>query len=274
MARRSRLAQALTRHLRWLPRALAERVWAYDVPELHAPMHYSQFQDTPVAGSPGPSAPGQAPCKAGRDTRGRFAAAPPPVLRGRKAELAAAQAEAAALAPWQAALKRARMVKRLMRSQDRAARLAKLGQDAMQPRPSRACPGGGAMRPGGAASEGSETQPMNRGAGDGTAAARAESPAAALAPKGGAGSEDSETQPMNRGAGGGTAAAHAEAPAAAVAPKGGATSEGFETQPMNRGAGGGTAAADAILAALPNRAARRRWKWLQRRKHPAPRAIG
>ena len=34
------------------------------------------------------------------------------------------------------------------------------------------------------------------------------------------------------------------------------------------------AGADAVLATLPNRAARRRWKWLQRRKHPAPRAIG
>jgi hypothetical protein len=43
---------------------------------------------------------------------------------------------------------------------------------------------------------------------------------------------------------------------------------------MNSGAGGGTAAADAILAALPNRAARRRWKSLQRRKHLGTGAIG
>jgi len=42
---------------------------------------------------------------------------------------------------------------------------------------------------------------------------------------------------------------------------------------MNSGTGGGTARADAILAALPNRAARRRWKSLQRRKHRGPRAI-
>src|SRR5208282_2865597 len=49
---------------------------------------------------------GQAVCRAGRDARGRFAAPPPPVLRGRKADLAAAHAEAAALAPWKAALKR------------------------------------------------------------------------------------------------------------------------------------------------------------------------
>jgi hypothetical protein len=60
------------------------------------------------------------------------------------------------------------------------------------------------------------------------------------------------------------AAANADAPAAALAAKGGAASEGSQTQPMNRGAGGGTAAADAILAALPNRAARRRWKSLHR----------
>src|SRR5208282_6011793 len=46
-ARRSRLMQALTRHLRWLPRALAERIWAYDVPELRAPAHYTQLQGAP-----------------------------------------------------------------------------------------------------------------------------------------------------------------------------------------------------------------------------------
>ena len=68
------------------------------------------------------------------------------------------------------------------------------------------CPGGGAVRPGGAASEGSATQPMNSGAGGGTAATHAEAPAAAVAPKGGAASEGSETQPMNSGAGGGMAA--------------------------------------------------------------------
>ena len=267
MARRSRLAQALTRHLRWLPRALAERVWAYDVPELRSQVHYSQFQDVPV--SPGSSAPpgqarwqalvgqalvGQAVCRAGRDARGRFAAPPPPVLRGRKAELAAAHAEAAALAPWKAALKRARMIKRLMMSQDRAARLAKPGRGPLHGvppgtcpggRPPGACPGGGTVRPGGVASEGSETQPMNRGAGGGPVGTRAEAPAATVAPKGGAASEGSETQPMNRGAGGGMAAAHPDAPAAALAAKGRVASEGSETQPMNRGAGGGTAAAHA-----------------------------
>jgi hypothetical protein len=282
VARRNRLAQALTRHLRWLPRALAERVLAYEVPELRAPMHYTQFQDAP----PGSSAPpgqdarwqalvgqalvGQAACKAGRDARGRFAALPPPVLRGREAELAWAHAEAAALAPWRAALARARMIKRLMNSQDRAARGAKLGQDAMQPRPPGACPGGGTVGPGGATGAGSDTNSMNSGAGGGTARARAEAPAAAVARKDAAACEGSDTNSMNSGAGGGMAGARAEAPAAAVAPKDGAARAGSDTNSMNSGAGGGTAACDAILAALPNRAARRRWKSLQRRKDPAP----
>src|SRR5271166_1343561 len=177
MARRLRLADALTRHLRWLPRALAERLHAYDVPELRARVHYSQLPDAPA----GPSAQGQALCKAGRDARGRFAAAPPPVPRGRQAERAQARAEAATLAPWMAALKRARMVKRLVGLQDRAARRAERGQDAMRPRPTGACPGGGMVRPGGVAGEGSGTNLMNSGAGGGMAAACAEAPAAAVA---------------------------------------------------------------------------------------------
>jgi hypothetical protein len=60
----------------------------------------------------------------------RFAALPPPVLRGRKAELARAHAEAAALAPWKAAEARARMIKRVIKSQDRAARDAVRGEGA------------------------------------------------------------------------------------------------------------------------------------------------
>jgi hypothetical protein len=175
VARRIRLAQAAEHHLRWLPRALAERVWAYEVTELRAPVHYSQFQDAPVP--PGSSAPGQAACKSGRDARGRFAALPPPVLRGRKAELARAHAEAAALAPWKAALTRARMIKRLMKSQDRAARGAKPGRGPLHGRPPGTGPGGGTVRPDGKAGENSDTNPMNSGAGGGTAGARAEAPA-------------------------------------------------------------------------------------------------
>jgi len=263
--RRDRLIQALLRHVRWLPRALAERVWAFDIQELRSPTHYTQLRDAP----PGSSAPGQAPGKPHRDARGRFAAPPPPVLRGWQAELAAARAEAAALAPWQAVLKRARLVKRVMRSQDRAVRRAKPGRGPLHGLPQGACPGGGAVRPGGAACEDSATKPMNSGAGGGSAGARAEAPAAAVAPRGGVAIEDSAMKPMNSGAGGGAAGARAEAPAAAVVLKGGAANEGSAMKPMNSGAGGGTATADAILATLPNRAARRRWESLQRRKHPA-----
>ncbi len=61
--------------------------------------------------------------------------------------------------------------------------------------------------------------------------------------------------------------------AAALAAKGGAACEVSVRNSLNSGAGGGTASADAIMAALPNRAARRRWKSLQRRAHPAPWAI-
>ena len=48
LARRMLLAAAAYRHLRWLPRALAARLLAYEATELHAPMHYAQFQDAPV----------------------------------------------------------------------------------------------------------------------------------------------------------------------------------------------------------------------------------
>ena len=47
-----------------------------------------------------------------------------------------------------------------------------------------------------------------------------------------------------------------------------------DINPKRRDGGGGTAASDAILAALPNRAARRRWKWLQRCARRGTGAIG
>src|SRR5208282_216518 len=210
LLRRSRLKIAAFNLLRGLPPALAARLLADEVTELHAPVHYAWFQDAPVPGGPGSSAPGQAPCKAGRDARGRFAAAPPPVLRGRKAELARAHAEAAALAPWKAAIARARLIKRVMKSQDRAVRRAKLGRGPMHGLPAGTCPGGGTVRPDGAAGEGSDTNSMNSGAGGAAAEAAC---------------EDSNTNSMNSGAGGGTAGARADAPAAAQAPKGGAAGE-------------------------------------------------
>ena len=117
----------------------------------------------------------------------------------------------------------------------------------------------------GALFEGPDTNSMNSGAGGGTAGARAEAPAAAVARKGRAACESSDTNSVNSGAGGGTAGARTETPATAVAPKDGVACEGSGTNSMNSGAGGGTAASDAILAVLPNRAALRSWKCLQRR---------
>ena len=154
--------------------------------------------------------PGQVPCKAGRgkagrDARGRFAAAPPRKLRERQGERVLARAEAAALAPWKAALARARMIKRVMKSQDRAVRGAKLGPDPLHGLPPGTGPGGGMVRPDGAACESSDTNSMNCGAGGGTAGARAEAPAAAVAPKDGTACEGSDINSMNSGAGGGTA---------------------------------------------------------------------
>jgi len=236
LVRRSRLKIAAFSLLRGLPPALVARLRADEAPELNARCTTRIFRTPRCRGGPGSSAPGQAPCKAGRDARGRFAAPPPPVLRGQQAELARAHAEAAALAPWKAALARARMIKRLMKSQDRAARRAKPGRGPLHGLPPGTCPGGGTVRPDGKACEGSDTNSMNSGAGGGTAGARA------------------------------------EIPAAAVAPKDGAAGENSDTNSMNSGAGGGTAASEAILAALPNRAARRRWKSLRRRAHRGPAA--
>jgi hypothetical protein len=86
---------------------------------------------------------GHAPRNGLRDARGRFARAPQLVLRGRKAEVAPARAKLAALAPWKAAIARARKIKRVMRLQDRAALIANRGQDPMKRLPEGACAGGG-----------------------------------------------------------------------------------------------------------------------------------
>jgi hypothetical protein len=84
---------------------------------------------------------------------------------------------------------------------------------------------------------------------------------------------DKDPMPMERLPGAGLGACAAGIAAAPVHGHG-APFEGSDTNSMNSGTGGGTAGADAILAALLNRAARRRWKSLQRRAHPPPRAIG
>jgi len=309
LARRMRLMAAAYRNLRWLPRALAARVQADEVPELRATVNYVWLLDELAAEAAGSSAPGQAQvgqaqvgqaqvgqalvgqalCKAGRDARGRFAAAPPPVLHGRKAELARAHAEAAALAPWKAGIARARMAKRVMKSQDRAARLAKPGRGKLHGLPTLepatghltrwgTRPGGGTVRPNGAPFEGSDRKSMNSGAGGGPTRVRAEARAvlappaaltraAALVHGRGAPFEGSDRNSLNSGAGGGTAGSRADAPvvlapsaalirAAALAHGRGAPFEGSDRNSLNSGAGGGPAGlrADAPPVLAPQAA--------------------
>jgi hypothetical protein len=71
-----------------------------------------------------------APTTAGRDPCGRFAPRSKPALRGRRAELEAARAERAMLAPWRAGIKRAPLVKRLLMLQAQNARRAQRAQTA------------------------------------------------------------------------------------------------------------------------------------------------
>jgi hypothetical protein len=156
VGRRSRLTAAALAHLPWLPPALAARLRADAATELHAPMYYARLPGAPVAETAEANAgahatgcvppPGHGPGMR-RDARGRFAPAPRRAVRGRKAEQARARAEAAALAPWKAAIARARMSKRLTMDQDRAARLAKLGHNPMQRLPPGTGPAGGTVRP-------------------------------------------------------------------------------------------------------------------------------
>jgi hypothetical protein len=265
-ARRARLNGAAYDHLPWLPPGMAARLRADTATELQAPKYAAHFQDAPTAATPEPTGQPPAACDLPppghrphlrRDGRGRFAPAPPRLPRGRPAERAQARAEAAALAPWKLAIAQARTARRQTMPPDQTAESEKSGINPMEPRreefgqghtrhlPPGACPDGGTVRPDGATGEDSDTNSMNRDAGGGTAAARAEAPAAAVAPKDAAASEGSDTNSMNSGAGGGTAGARAEAPAVAVAPRDAAASEGSDTNSMNRDAGGGTAAARA-----------------------------
>jgi hypothetical protein len=141
--RRSWLRVAATNYLPWLPAAFAARLRAGGTPELFPLMQPSSVGCALAAGLPGSIAQGIAACVGGRDARGRFARAPLPVLRGRQAELAQAHAEVAALAPWKAAVARARKAKRLMRAQARAARVAKIGRDVGRGLPAGASADGG-----------------------------------------------------------------------------------------------------------------------------------
>jgi hypothetical protein len=328
-ARRGRLLVAAIKLGGYVPPEVAARL-AVVPAELRAPVHPSQIPYLEIAtktlGSGGPDVPGR--CAAGAFSAPRV----------RAAELAAARAERAALAPWRAAIAAARLAKREALAARRAARMGKHDKD---PMPMGRLPGAGlgaraagiaaATEAGGAGTAARmgkhDKDPVARlpGAGLGARAARI----AAATQAGGAGTaarmgkHDKDPMPMERlpGTGlgaraAGVAAATARRPAAdgeagvgggkaqaapvkkhghgllqrgAVAAGGSARMGKHDKDPVpmerlpgtglgaraagvaaaTEARGAGTVGADAILAALPNRAARRRWKSLQRRKHPA-----
>jgi hypothetical protein len=338
----------------YLPRELRERI-AAGMPELAAPpLHVWK----PVAKNQDMAPCAVVPGAAARDARGRFAARARPALWGRKAEREAARAERAMLAPWRAGIKRARLIKRLLMSQKRAARDAARGEGARAAAARRAGADGGAgvdggkaqaapvekhghgllqrgaVAAGGAVRMGKhdkDPMPLGRLPGAGLGARAAGIAAATQA--GGAGTaarmgkHDKDPMPMERlpgtcpgggavgvaGSAGGLGSVGGLRPGEALGQKG--RVEELGRGPLQRGAvgvagsarmgkhdkdptpmerlpgaglgaraagiaaateagGAGTARADAILAALPNRAARRRWKSLQRRKHRGTGAIG
>jgi hypothetical protein len=84
-----------------------------------------------------------------RDAHGRFLPRPRPDPSERRAECETARLERAALAPWRAAIKRARLVKRLLTYQAQNARRAQQAQHTAQRLPPDPCPAGG-MPPSGA----------------------------------------------------------------------------------------------------------------------------
>jgi ubiquitin len=131
LCRRIRLACAAVRHDPWLSRAraraLAVRLEAGPA-ELQAQPHYSHTRAVAVAAAARAICPRSGEVAVGgRDARGRFAPAPLPMVRRRVAERQAARVEAAALAPLRAGIARARLIKRLLQGQERAARRTACG---------------------------------------------------------------------------------------------------------------------------------------------------
>src|SRR5271165_3163190 len=115
------------------PRGSRSGGWRRGPVGAEGPIEYRPgFPEWAVAEGAGAGAPGQAAGTARRDARGRFAAAPPPPLRGRAAERARGREEAATLAPWRTAIKRARLAKRGALAARRAARFEKFDKDPME----------------------------------------------------------------------------------------------------------------------------------------------
>jgi hypothetical protein len=122
---RTRLFCAAQRLRAYLTPALAARL-ATTPAEFMPPVHYAQIPVLEISD--------KTLCNGGRDARGRFMARPRPVPRGQAAEREAARAERQALAPWRAGIAQARLVKRAVLAGRRAARIAKCGEDPMEPR--------------------------------------------------------------------------------------------------------------------------------------------
>jgi hypothetical protein len=228
----------------YVPPEVAARLAAVPA-ELRAPVHPSQVPYLEIAtktlGGGGPDVPGG--CAAGAFSAPRV----------RAAELMAARAERAALAPWRAAIAAARLTKREALTARRAAGSGKHDKDPRAKDPAARLPGAGlgagglgsvgGLRPGGALGQKGHVEELGRGP--------LQRGAVGVAGSARIGKHDKDPTPMERLPGAGLGARAAGIAAATEA------------------GGSGTAGADAILAALPNRAARRRWKSLQRRKHPA-----
>ena len=124
-ARRARVLTAATILSAYLPPEVAARLAAVPA-ELRAPVHPSNIPYLEIAtktpGGGGPDVPGG--CAAGAFSAPRV----------RAAEREAARAERAMLAPWRAGIKRARLIKRLLMSQKRAARDAARGEGGVRRR--------------------------------------------------------------------------------------------------------------------------------------------
>jgi len=135
-ARRGRLLVAAMKLGGYLPPEVAARL-AVVPAELRAPVHPSQIPYLEIAtktlGSGGPDVPGR--CAAGAFSAPRV----------RAAELAAARAERATLAPWRAVIAAARLAKREALAARRAAAggAARMGKHDKDPMPMERLPGAG-----------------------------------------------------------------------------------------------------------------------------------
>jgi hypothetical protein len=119
---RARVLTAAVKLGLYLPREVAARLAAVPA-ELRAPVHPSQIPYLEIAT--------KTPGGGGPDVPGRCAAGAFSAQRVRAAELAAARAEQAALAPWRAAVAAARLAKREALAARRAARMGKHDKDPM-----------------------------------------------------------------------------------------------------------------------------------------------